>query len=209
MPLIDLDFLPEIKTLPDDVSAFLDEAQARLDVFVARRLDNPVLGFHPSDFPQVYHILRWIRHAQLAAGDRFCEWGSGLGVVASLAAMLGFESYGIEIDKSLVETAATLAEDFAVPVEFVHGSFIPDGFDVASEVPGSPNWLVTWGDSGYDKLDLEPEDFDVIYAYPWPGEAYQIEDLFEHVAATGTILITFHGCDEFRVRRKTSARRSR
>ena len=80
----------------------------------------------PCDLVALYHALRSIAEAGLACGDSFCEWGSGLGGVASLAAMLGFDAYGIEIDQDLCRAAQELAGDFSVPVEFVNGSFIPN-----------------------------------------------------------------------------------
>ena len=30
-------------------------------------------------------------------------------------------------------------------------------------------WLVTDADDAYDELGLGPHDFDVVFAYPWPG----------------------------------------
>ena len=82
-------------------------------------------GFVPSGFATVYQSLRAIVEAELAPGNSFCEWGSGFGVVASLAAMLNFRSYGIEIEKDLIDASKRLTGDFALSVEFVHGSFIP------------------------------------------------------------------------------------
>ncbi len=204
MPLVPLEVTPAQAPLPDDVAAFLKEADARHDVFVARRLDKPVPGFHPSDFPAIYHFLKHIQQTQLGTGNRFVEWGSGFGVIASMAAMLGFESYGIEIDEALHQESEDLAEAYEVPVEFALGTFIPEDFELLPYDTDSPNWLIDWGTSGYGELDLEPDDFDVVYAYPWPGEAFQIEVLFEEIAAVGAILITYHGCDETRVRRKTN-----
>ena len=64
-------------------------------------------------------------------------------------------------------------------------------------------WLQTGEASGYDELDLEPDDFDVIFAYPWPGDEELIDSLFEKFAATGALLLTYHGINEMRLQRKT------
>jgi hypothetical protein len=57
----------------------------------------------------------------------FCEWGSGLGVVTCLAALLEFDANGIEVDSTLAHASRLLAADFDVPVEFAQGNFIPAG----------------------------------------------------------------------------------
>ena len=135
--------------------------------------------------------------AEAAPGHRFCEWGSGFGVVACLAAMLGFEATGIEIEADLVDAARELAEDFDVSAEFIRGSFLPEGTDLM----GRFAWFGT--DEGHDDPGLVPDDFDVIFAYPWPDEEGMIEALFEKHAADGAVLITYHGMDGLRLRRKT------
>ena len=86
-----------------------------------------ISGFVPSDFEPVYQALDAIVEGNLASGDVFCEWGSGFGVVAMLAQLLEFQTYGIEIEDSLVTGARQLAEEFDLPVDFVTGSFVPAG----------------------------------------------------------------------------------
>ena len=46
-----------------------------------------------------------IQREKLLTGDRFCELGSGFGVVAMLAADLGIVAIGIEIEQVLVDQA--------------------------------------------------------------------------------------------------------
>ncbi len=97
MPLVDTKISVNGSVLPDDIVAFLREADLRVSQFV-RNSPIRVTGFVPSDFVTVYHALRAITEANLAPGTSLCEWGSGFGVVASLAAMLGFQVCGIEIE---------------------------------------------------------------------------------------------------------------
>ena len=54
----------------------------------------------------------------------------------------------------------------------------------------------------HEELDLEPDDFDVVFAYPWPGEEQVIFDLFADTAAVGSLLLTYHGMDGVRLQRK-------
>ena len=57
-----------------------------------------------------------------------------------------------------------------------------------------------------DDLELGPADFDVIFAYPWPDEMMLVDNLFERHASAGSLLVTFHGGDEFRLQRKKKAK---
>ena len=55
------------------------------------------------------------------------------------------------------------------------------------------------------QLGLDPDEFDVICAYPWPDQERVTEDLFEHYAAEGAVLLTYHGVDHLRIRRQLAA----
>ncbi|MGD9636969.1 MAG: hypothetical protein AB7U97_27055, partial [Pirellulales bacterium] len=138
----------------------------------------------------------------LAAGGRFLEWGSGIGIVACLAAELGFDSIGIEIEEPLVQIAESIASDHDIDVEFACGSYVPHGAEPFIDTAGEVTWLRTDRPDSYADLDLEPEDFDLIYAYPWPGEEQVIFDLFERCASVGALLLTFHSQDGLRLQRK-------
>ncbi|GAF86733.1 unnamed protein product, partial [marine sediment metagenome] len=196
--------------LPDEVAAFLREADLRVSQFV-RNCPILLTGFVPSDFVTVYQALRAIAEAKLAPGTSLCEWGSGFGVVALLAAMLEFRACGIEVERDLVDASRRLAEDFGLPVEFVHGSFVPLGAEACAEEAYADNnadffWLVTDADNAYNELGLDPEDFDVVYAYPWPSEECLIESLFEKYAAEGALLLTHNKYQSVRLRRKVGKR---
>ena len=206
MPLVDVEISINGSVLPDDVVAFLREADLRVDQFV-RNSPNRVTGFVPSDFVTVYHALRAITEANLASGTSLCEWGSGFGVVASLAAMLGFDVCGVEIERALVDASRSLADDFCLPVEFVHGSIIPPGAEAYAEEAyadnsAGPFRLVTDADDAYDELEIAPDDIDVVFAYPWPSEECLIESLFERYAAEQALLLTYDQYNTVRLRRK-------
>lgn len=186
---------------PADVRRFLRVAERRIADFCRR---ERVAGFAISDFACVYRALRTLEADDLLAGRWVCEWGSGFGVVACLAAMLGYDAWGMEVDRRLVAQARRLAEDFDLPVEFVAGSFIP-----ASSVPERSadddfGWLDTTAPSGYDEIDLAPTDFDLIFAYPWPDEETFVHDLFDRHAGPGAMLLTYHGGEDLRACRKVA-----
>jgi hypothetical protein len=196
---------PVDEPLPPRVAEFLREADQRIDRF---RFDRVIPGFVPSDFVGVYGVLAALVRGRVAPGRAFCEWGSGFGVVTCLASMLGYDARGIEIETELVECARKLADDFTVPVQFAEGSFILDDEDELPEAD-SISWTRFDGSNAYEELGLDPEDFDVIFAYPWPGEERRLRALFENHAANGAVLVSYHGQEGIRVARKVAGRRRR
>ena len=208
MPLVDIEIPQEYSALPSEFVEFLGEADVRINQFMLHKKVRSG-GFVPSDFRTVYQALRTISEANLAPGTTMCEWGSGFGVISSMASMLNFTAYGIEIEQDLVSASQRLADDFGLPVEFVQGSFIPWGGEALAEEAYVDNnaeysWLIKDAAPGYDDLQLEPSDFDVIFCYPWPGEEYLITTLFEKFAAEGAVLLTYNDLDTVRLRRKQS-----
>lgn len=188
---------------PRAVQHFLLEADRRIERF--QQL-HTIPGFVPSDYPVVYRCLRSLAEAAVAPGSRFCEWGSGFGVVTCLAAMIGFDACGLEIEAQLVDEARRLAADFEVPVEFVCGSFIPIGANSCWDQTAEFAWLNTEAADTSAELGLVPEEIDVVFAYPWPDEERLTARLFEHCAAVGAVLVTYHGGDDIRLRKKTGRR---
>ena len=205
MPLVDVELSPVPAPLPGDVSDLLRVADKRIEQFLEDQRDRVVPGFVPSDFVRVYEALRAIRRNKLAPGNLFCEWGSGLGIVALLAAKLGFCACGIELEAELVEGARGLANEFDAEVEFVCGTLIPSGGELHADRPMETAWLGLGGADAYEELELDACDFDVIFAYPWPGDEAVIEDLFEEYGAAGALLLTFHGMEDLKLRRKSES----
>jgi hypothetical protein len=204
MPLMALQLPISPTSLPADVSGFLREADRRIEQF---QQIGHVPSFVPSDYPSAYGVLQALARADLAPGQLFCEWGSGFGVVTCLAAMLGFEACGIEIERELVDAAQQLADDFGLPVEFYHGSFIPRGSEALVDTAPTFAWLNTDVIDSNDDSALAVDDFDIVFAYPWPDEEQLTDDLFERWATPGALLVTYHGGEGYRVQRKRRARR--
>jgi SAM-dependent methyltransferase len=199
--LVDVELTLPTAPIPTEVADLIADAKERIDELEDKsRAAMP--AFVPSDFELSYHALVAIHSANLATGRRFLEWGSGIGVVACLAAQLGFDAIGIEIESRLVEIADDLAAAHSIDAEFLCGSFVPHGTEVTVGTADDFAWLSTTGPVAYDDLDLEPNDFDLIFAYPWPGEEQIIFDLFANHAATGALLLTYHGIEGVRLQRK-------
>ena len=203
MPLVDVE-LPQPSTdeLPERVRALIRESDGRIRRFLAKRA---VPGFVVSDFERVGRALQALKEANLAPGDACCEWGSGFGVVALMAACLDFRACGIEINADLVDEAIALADDFELDVEFACGTYVPTGGEDLTDTCQEFDWLSAGGACGYDALGVDPADFDLIFAYPWPGEEQVIDDIFERFGATSALLLTYHGVrDDIRLRRKVA-----
>ena len=143
-----------------------------------------------------------IAEANLAPGNSICEWGSGFGVVASLAAMLDFNANGIELQKVLVDASRKLAGDFTLPVKFVHGSFVPSCAEADASINLASDGLTTAADDAYSELKINLDEIDVVFAYPWPDEECLTKGLFEKYAAEGSLLLMYNKTNSVRLQRK-------
>ncbi|HLN26683.1 MAG TPA: hypothetical protein VK395_03005 [Gemmataceae bacterium] len=206
MCLVELDLPAHSTELPRSVQSLLKEADRRIQRF---QRDCRVPGFVPSDFAKAYAALRGLAAAELAPGNIFCEWGSGFGVVTCIAAMLDFDAYGIEIEGELVEASRQLAEDFGLSAEFVRGSFIPSGGEVILRGNDGFSWLSTEAGTAHDELGMGPDDFDLIFAYPWPDEEHLMLRLFDRYARAGAVLLTYRADDSLQAHRKLNGRSKR
>jgi hypothetical protein len=199
--------LPPSATKPDAATAaFLSDAAARIDAFFEARWQDPIVGFVPSDFSKVWPVLAALAERDLAPGRLFCEWGCGFGVVAGLAAKLGFAAHGIEIEPDLVVEARRLLADHRLDAQIVAGSFIPPGGEALAEIRAEMAWLVTGGSDGHAALNRSADEWVVVFAYPWPGEEHVVERIFERYAAPRALLVTHRSEQGTRVQRKAAER---
>ena len=187
--------------IPEPFASFLEDADERIREFFARHPDRPIGGFVPSDYPSVYSTLAGLIELGFDPGI-FCEWGSGYGVITGIASLLGHDAHGVELDPELVEYARDLLDDHDLSVEIHQGSYVPDGYDETVSMTDEGILSVIPGASAYDDMDLRIEDFDTIFVFPWPGTEPMHYELFDRYASPGTILVTHHGEDGTRVRRK-------
>ena len=165
----------------------------------------------PSEAELVYAAIDHVTRLGLPPGRVFCEWGSGFGTGACIAALLGYEAYGIEIQPELVDISREIALDLDIPVEILCTSYLPEGFESYSGVGGED--LVESRAFGYPEeameLDLQYEgmayniaEIDLFFVYPWPEEQELMQQLFDAVAMEGTILIAYHSAKEICAYRK-------
>lgn len=179
---------PDDATLDPDLRARLDavcdDGWALWEAFEAA----PRAGFHPfvpADCDAVRAALLPLR----APGRRWLEWGSGAGTLTVLAALLGFDACGIELDAALVDTARALAERHGARARFAAGSFLPSGYVYRAPDGDRRTGTLGAGPSGYLQLGRALEDFDVVFGYPWDGEAPLMRDLMRRYGRPDALLL--------------------
>lgn len=146
------------------------ELWERFDIEVRTR------GFHPfvaADYEKVLESLIRLREP----GLRFLEWGSATGVITIMADLLGFEAYGIELDPDLVTVAEGLARRYASRARFTVGSFLPAGYEWRPRQGEAKVRYIGTGVSGYPEMGHPLDDFDLVFGFPWGGEAGLMLDL--------------------------------
>ena len=165
--------------VPRFVDCFLRDAEARAEEYGAQ----PGGGlFIPGDCRYAYQILAWLlQTGAMQKKAAFLEWGSGQGMVTILAALLGYEATGVEIDEALVGEARGLAVRYDAPARFVHGTYDP-------------------AQTGLKVFSARKRA--AVYVYPWPGDEPRCLQLFAETADAGTLLLMCLGPEDIRVYRQ-------
>lgn len=149
--------------------------------------------FIPCDHRGAYETLRELRSRTAT----FVELGSAAGIVTIMADLLGFEAYGIEMEPRLVVRSAEIAERFGSGAVFAEGTFVPPDYQDEVEHLSGDFLTPTGGAYAFDELGLEFSDFDLIFAYPWPGDEVWLGELVHRHARADAILLTYDVCEGF------------
>lgn len=143
-------------------------------------------GYVSADFLAIYDLLARLRNRAFT----FLEWGSGLGVITIMASRMGFDAYGIEAEEELVDHARGFAKKYGPDAQFAHGSFIPNDFEWDPDKADVHRTAVDLA-GGYDDLDMEIRDFDLVYAFPWPTEHPLFHKIMQDYCRDGALFLTF------------------
>jgi hypothetical protein len=175
--------------------------------------DDQAPRFVPSVPERVWTVLAEVTTRQLPPTRVFCEWGSGFGTATCLAALLGYEAYGLEIDEELVRRSRAIARRLGIPVTMLCTSFLPAGY--AASAKGDGIALVTpasvrdyhdtaeaRGPTRYNGMESAIADIGLFFAYPRPEERELMRQLFDAVARVGALLVVYHTDTDIRVLRK-------
>lgn len=186
--------------------SFIQAVRGRVTEY-SQRTPN-LHGLLTSDPAQFSHTLRQLKTGGILNGLKFCEWGSGIGMMAGLAALNGWDACGIELDPSLCREATKLAEEFAVNVVFARGSFVPvesAGVFSVRGVFGATQWAPDTDRDPYHEIGRRLSEMDLVYAYPWPRELPIYEALFDLLASPGAVLWMYRHRSTPKLIQKTDA----
>jgi hypothetical protein len=165
---------------PRFVQIMLDESSGLINEWQG---DHSPRQFVPADYYLIYEALRALR-PRFGPAPLFCEWGSGFGLATLMAASLGWQATGIEIQGKLVAESRRISRSFGIRARFLHGSFFPNDPEAVE------NLATILGGS------------DLCYVYPWPDEEIRIFDLFDRHAKPGATLLAYHGIEDVRIYQK-------
>jgi hypothetical protein len=152
--------------------------------------------FHPfvaADYDLLLDTLLRLREPGLS----FLEWGSAIGVITIMADLLGYDACGIEIDASLVDTARDLADRYGSNARFAAGSFLPTGYRFRSSCGDTRTGTIGDAPSGYLMLERPLDSFDIVYGYPWSGEAPMMQDVMARYGNPESRLLLHSGTAGF------------
>ena len=212
MPIEEIDLQINESPIPEQVKSFLAEAEHRIDELFDTEKNRKVPRFIPSNAELLYKHLSSIVSGDFNLGDNYCEWGSGYGVGSCLASMLGFNSFGIEIEPSLVQASRALSKKTHIDVTIIESDYMPEGFECyegsgGAELIRPENYVYRTSeyiDVGYEGMEINLDEIDVFFVYPWPGEQEFMLEFFQAVAADGAIFLVYLGDDDFALYRKTA-----
>ena len=91
------------------------------------------------------------------------------------------------------------ARTFAAQTAAFADSRAIEGYGLADSLPAMAQIV----------LEQAPDEFDLVFVYPWPDEEGLVAGLFERHARPGALLLTAHGCGDLRLRRKAEPARPR
>ncbi len=211
MAIEEIEIELSIVEIPDSVARLIEESDRRWETFFSDKGNRRAPRFVPSEPALVFAALDEVTKRGLPPGRVFCEWGSGFGTATCLAALLGYEAYGIEIHAELADISREMARQLDIPVEICCDSFLPEGYDSYAGVGGEdlmkPEAFGYLGEEitgalRYDGMDIDIAEIDLFFAYPWPEEQMLIQQLFDAAAVEGAILLAYHSAKEICVFRK-------
>lgn len=166
-----LDIPPLDLELGRDLDVWIDASWDRIDAYQESIGEQLSPAFEPAEYRDLAEVLIWLRNTRFPQGARFCEWGCGFGVVAGIAALLGFKAWGVENDRVLLQQAEELRQLFGLETRLIEDDF-------------------------FTCSDPAPAHFDLVYAYPWPGEVKKFARHALGHCAPGACYLTYLGFNE-------------
>ena len=190
--------------IPADTAKILEDADQVLQAYWDQWTKKPIEQYVACDFRDVYRALSQLTASKLAKGNTFCEWGCGFGIVTGLASQLGWKAIGIEAEPFLVDQANRFLARNRLKGEILHGNFLPRGSERLAGSQSNHASLFHQVENAYEQHDLEFDDYSLVFAYPWPGEHYFLQEVFRNYAGDGALMLMFLGPYEIELFRKNA-----
>jgi hypothetical protein len=185
----------------DKVARLIETCSRGWERFFADHDDQVAPRFVPSVPERVFSALEEVTNRNLPPNRVFCEWGSGFGTATCMAALLGYQAYGLEIEEELVRLSRAIAQRLGIPVRIICTSMFPEGYDSYSGADRAelvrPESFRAHSDERRrpqrnDGMDIDVAEIGLFFAYPWPEERELMQELFGAVAAAGAILVAYY-----------------
>lgn len=154
--LVEMNVEPIATAMQERLARMLAEGVRR-----ARKID--CFDYIPSNAMMLY------AHLNSLPRGRFCEWGSGMGLGLGIAAWLGFEAMGVELNPELAQASRDLLGEYQLKADVLTGSY-------------------------YDT----PCEADYYFVYCWPSQVRTVEPHFAAVAPAGAKLLICDGAEALR-----------
>jgi len=175
--------------------------------------DTGYCPFNPLRLQEILNSL--INAKRIGNGDKFLDLGSGIGLNVVIAASLGLNAYGIEINPRLAKSSQELVEILkekglfpeGVECKTIYGSYFPNDYIRLREDKKSAavefeedcgtlkDYFFPFGNPEdiYKIMNLDLRDVKVFYRYGWKGDVPSLWELFSLYGNKDAILINPSG----------------
>lgn len=200
MSLRELALDPGTSGASPDLAAFLEIATRHTDAFYEDGLGLRYPKLVLCDPLLVAGSISSLRATGHLTGNFFCEWGSGFGIAAGVADLMGLEAVGLEIEDELVTRSREMLREAGREVEIHHADLFPEGLEESEGVGGRDLvFQETFSRESPDRPlyeEFDPAEVDLFFVYPWPDQEQLMMDLFAAVASPDAILLMYLGDGE-------------
>lgn len=117
------------------------------------------------------------------------DLGCGDGSATVYFATKGYDTYGIDLNRELIRDAERMAKGYKNErMTFAHGNYLPP--DIRARTPPAPHILLQDSPDPYEFLGVQPNQFDIFFIFPWPGQMLSVFDFIRTHAKKGARLMT-------------------
>ncbi|GIX00166.1 MAG: hypothetical protein KatS3mg111_3498 [Pirellulaceae bacterium] len=124
---------------------------------------------------------------------RFLELGCGFGGVTGAAALFGMTAVGIEGNEQLAAEAEKLWQRHGITCQLWRGNFLPEGSHALLTDDDPRISAAADFPSAYQVAGQSMHHFDIVFAYPFPGEERFLVRVWEQFGNRSGVLLLYRG----------------